>query len=1410
MTENKYTADYVIETAWEICNKIGGIHTVLAGKASHMVDKYIDNYILIGPDVWKETHTNPEFIENKNIYKKWREYADKKGLKIRIGRWNVPGEPIVILVDFSQYIILKDQILTEYWDEYKLDSISGHWDYIEPALFGYAAAKVIESFYEYHISAQEKVIAHFNEWSSGTGVLYIKKHLPQISTVFTSHGNIIAKELAKDNKHVAFAEEHFDTDTLSYHYNVRSKYSLEKLSITNTDIFTTVSEISKMDASILYKKNECVVTPNGFDVSFSKISNHFDNTRVNSRKLLINTARAITKQKIDDDCLMVLTSGTHQIKSKGFDLFVESLAQYNNSSETKQLLAYIAVPANVVSARDDLDLQNINENQPSIEDYLTHWIFDYSDNTIISLLKKVGLKNRPEDKVKVVFVPTYLDGKDGIFNISYYEFLAAFDLSVFASFYEPWGYTPAESAALGIPTITTNRSGFGLWMKDFVDANTKSINIIERTPNSYKNDVDKIYKILIDFASMSKSEYKKLSEEAKELSLKVTWSEVIAQYSLAYNQAIEKSILRFESYKHKVSIYKPSKVELKKVDTEWRKILIKMNLPESLSALNELSKNYWWSWNYDAIDLFESIDSYVWRTCQQNPIAMLEMLSFERYQELENDTDFLQRLNAVYSKFKAYMKEKENQSDEQVAYFSMEFGIHDSLKIYSGGLGILAGDYLKEASDSNRNIIGIGLLYRYGYFKQELNNHGEQINNYIPQKFSQLPLIPVRDKDGNWHKISIAFPGRTLYAKVWRVDVGRIPLFLLDTDFEDNNEIDRTITHNLYGGDWENRLKQEMLLGVGGIRMINQLGIKPKIYHCNEGHAAFIGLERLKNLIQNNNIPYEQATEIVRSSSLFTTHTPVPAGHDYFTEDLLRVYMSHYPQRMNITWETLMNLGKMHENNPDEKFSMSILATKLSQEVNGVSKIHGRVSREMFADLFKGYFPEELHIGFVTNGVHYPTWAHKKCQQLHHKVFGADFLKNQTEAILWEKINQVSDHEIWNLRKEMKSELINYVKVRLAADMTRRQENPRLIFNTLNALNENTFTIGFARRFATYKRARLLFSNLDKLSELVNNPERPIQLIYAGKAHPADKAGQDLIKSIIEISRMDRFMGKVIFIENYDMPLAQKLISGCDLWLNTPTRPMEASGTSGEKAVMNGVLNFSVLDGWWAEGYTPGGGWALREEKTYQNQDFQDLLDSETIYDKLKEEIVPIYYQMNDDNIPDLWVQHIKKNWTHIAPHFTMKRQVDDYYDRFYSILFDRTDEISENKYELAHNISKWKSKVINAWEQIDVVDIETPISEQKPLMLGEIFTTRIKLNIANLTPEDVGVEIIFAQKINDRIEKIHKKFELVQIDYSDGILTLEAKIPAINVGVYDYIFRLYPKNEKLPHRQDFDLVKWF
>jgi alpha-glucan phosphorylase-like protein len=591
--------------------------------------------------------------------------------------------------------------------------------------------------------------------------------------------------------------------------------------------------------------------------------------------------------------------------------------------------------------------------------------------------------------------------------------------------------------------------------------------------------------------------------------------------------------------------------------------------------------------------------------------------------------------------------------------------------------------------------------------------------------------------------------------------------------------------------------------------MLDMIGLKPELYHSNEGHSAFIGLERLRKLIQNEKLTFPQAVEVVRSSTLFTTHTPVPAGHDTFPEDLLRRYVSHIPDHLNLKWEQFMNLGRMIDNDVNEKFSMSVLAAKLSQEINGVSKIHGKVTREMMRDLYPGFYPDELHIGYVTNGVHLPTWTAKSWLQLYSKEFGDGFFEDQSNPQYWKKIHQVDDEVIWKTRMKQKTQMTEHLMQHLIADMTRRHENPKLIFKMRELSNPKALTIGFARRFATYKRAHLLFSNLDRLSRIVNNKTHPVQFMFAGKAHPHDKAGQDLIKRIYEISHMPDFIGKIFFFENYDMQLAKYLIRGVDIWLNTPTRPLEASGTSGEKAVMNGIVNFSVLDGWWAEGYRPNAGWALQEESTYDNHQFQDELDAETIYSILEEEIVPIYYDVNSKGISAKWVSYIKNTISEIAPHFTMKRQLDDYIRQYYAPLFKRSRIMTGKNYEMARHIASWKRKVLRGWDSIEVIAMKTPDSNQKPLSLGESFKAEIILDLNELSGTDIGIEVLFGRKINDEVNAPDFLEEMTIIRSEKNIVVFGCDITINRAGVYDFVFRVFPKSPLLPHRQDFNLVKW-
>ena len=670
----------------------------------------------------------------------------------------------------------------------------------------------------------------------------------------------------------------------------------------------------------------------------------------------------------------------------------------------------------------------------------------------------------------------------------------------------------------------------------------------------------------------------------------------------------------------------------------WKQVDVKSRIPKELDKLEELARNMWWAWNHDARVLFRSLDEDLFDEVGQNPVLLLERLSYEKMEELSKDSSVVRKMNDVYAAFREYMDVEPDKTRPSVAYFCMEYGLNHVLKIYSGGLGVLAGDYLKEASDSNVDMCAVGFLYRYGYFTQTLSMDGQQIANYEAQNFGSLPIERQLDADGNPMIVEVPYLNYKVYASVWRVNVGRIKLYLLDTDNNMNSEFDRPITHALYGGDWENRLKQEILLGIGGVLTLKKLGIHKDIYHCNEGHAALCNIQRLLDYVQEG-LSFNQALELVRASSLYTVHTPVPAGHDYFDEGLFSKYMSGYASVLGISWDELIGMGRQNPDDHSERFCMSTFACNTCQEVNGVSWLHGKVSQQMFANIWKGYFPEESHVGYVTNGVHFPTWASTSWQRLYRKHFDKDFMKDQSNESIWEAIFDVSDEEIWKTRMELKTKLIHYIREKFRDSWLKNQGDPSRVISLMDKINPNALLIGFGRRFATYKRAHLLFTDLDRLAKIVNNPHYPVQFLYTGKAHPADGAGQGLIKKIYEISQRPEFLGKIIFLENYDMQLARRLVSGVDIWMNTPTRPLEASGTSGEKALMNGVLNLSVLDGWWLEGYREGAGWALTEKRTYDNQAYQDQLDAATIYSLLENEILPLYYARNSKGYSAGWVK---------------------------------------------------------------------------------------------------------------------------------------------------------------------------
>ena len=1413
MTEIKEkTSAYLFEVSWEVCNKVGGIHTVLATKALSLEREFKSNHILIGPDVWRSKEPNPEFTEDNTLFKSWRGQLAQQGLNVKIGRWNVPGNPVALLVDFSPFIGEKNKILTTLWEKYRVDSLSGQWDYIEPVLFGYAAGKVIESFVRFDVPPRQQVIAQFHEWMTGSGLLYLRDKMPRVACVFTTHATVLGRCIAGNDLPLYDHMRQYNSDEVAHRFNVISKQSLESKAAMQADSFTTVSEITAIECEHFLGKKVDMITPNGFSNAIVPEGGSFPEKRQRGRELLLKAARILTGKAVPDDAFIVGISGRYEFRNKGIDVFIEALGRLNRDTENnRDILAFVLVPAGHKGANKELArrMQAKEISGEGLGSCLTHDLSDPKNDPILKAFDAQRLNNREGDRVKVVFCPCYLNGDDGIFNIPYYDLLIGMHLTVFPSYYEPWGYTPLESLAFKVPTITTSLAGFGVWVETHYAKGHPGIEVVKRNDGNKNDVVAAITSRMKEMAALRESDFNKVRENAGEIAKIALWDNLLSYYNDAYRKALQKASERMNDMK--MEDYEPwMYIEQKEGVSEpnWSSMIIHRSIPENLRPLEEMANNLWWSWHEDAAELFRRVDPEQWEKVKGNPIELLDRISLVQYKELEENADFMDRMRAVYAKFTRYMEGKKSMSSPSVAYFSMEFGLHSSLKIYSGGLGILAGDFLKEASDRQTKITGVGLLYRYGYFTQKFSAVGNQEAEYDAQDFSKLPISPVRDENGTWLTVSLAFPGRNVYAHIWQVNVGRVELYLLDTDFEDNREEDRRITHYLYGGDWENRLKQELLLGCGGIQALRKMGIHADVYHCNEGHAAFTGVERLCEYVENEYLTFSEAMEVVRASSLFTTHTPVPAGHDMFSEDMIRKYLSYYPDRLKITWKQFMALGRSNSNNSNEKFSMSYLAANLSQETNGVSWLHAKVSRQIFKDLWPGYLPEELHISYVTNGVHYPTWTAPEWKAIESTVFGDRFSSSHYDKSCFEGIYKVPDLIIANVRKSLRERLICHVKKCLMQEKNTAYFSPKQLIQIQETLRDDILTIGFARRFATYKRAYLLFTNLDRLNSIVNNPEHPVQFIFAGKAHPADKAGQDLIQHIVEISKYPQFLGKILFLPNYDMDLARYMVQGVDVWMNTPTRPQEASGTSGEKAAMNGVMHFSVLDGWWVEGYKEGAGWALPMKQTYEDSKYQDELDAELIYNIIESEIVPAFYDRDAEGISKKWVAYIKNTIAQVASNFTSNRMLVDYENKFYVPMAKRSELLQADHYAQTTCLTDWKAKVTREWGNIQVVSMEIPNNQKEILSLGMPYKARVELDLGELSIDDIGVELVVTQKNNEQMELfgIH---EFTPVSFKDGKALYTLEVVPEKTGVFMTDLRIFPKNPLLPHRQDFEYVKW-
>ena len=850
----------------------------------------------------------------------------------------------------------------------------------------------------------------------------------------------------------------------------------------------------------------------------------------------------------------------------------------------------------------------------------------------------------------------------------------------------------------------------------------------------------------------------------------------------------------------------------------FNKITVNPQLPKRVGELLDIANNLWWSWNSEFLRLFKEIDSDLWETVGKNPVKFLKLVSQDKLEDIAKDEEFLAKYDEVVNHFNSYMQTKEtwfsknypNNANDLIAYFSAEYGIDEIIPIYSGGLGILSGDHLKSASDLGLPFVAVGLLYKNGYFNQKIDGYGTQKTEYTNIDLDNLPILPVKDENGEDLIIDVDFPDRKLYLKIWKIVVGRISLYLMDSDIDKNIAEDRVVTLRLYGGDQEMRIRQEIVLGMAGIKLLRRLGLKPSVYHMNEGHSAFLTLEVIKDVMEEKQVSFEVAKSMCSAKTVFTTHTPVPAGNDIFPIELMDKYFSNFWPKLGISREDFLRLGMKNTQGLEQGFNMGMLALRIAGKKNGVSKLHGAVSRRLFSDVWPNIAPDESPIEYVTNGIHTCSWLAPSMKKLFNQYLKPYWQDNIQDDETWNDIKNIPNKELWDTHTDRKKKLCALVKNNITTRLKSSGYNYEEINEIVSKLNPNALTIGFARRFATYKRATLIFRDLERLTQLLNNPERPVQLIFAGKAHPADKEGQDLIKFIHEVSMKPQFKGKIFLLENYNIAMSRYLISGVDVWLNNPRRPMEASGTSGQKASVNGVINFSVLDGWWAEGYNQKNGWTIGDNTEYQSYEEQDIADSESLYNTLENKIIPLYYEnKKEDGVSDKWMEMFKNSIISTGGRYSTSRMVIDYTRDYYMELAN----LSKNHYQNLDEVidfTNWKKNLYASWKDIKITQNNN--LDNITIDAGNQIEVHCIVNLPeNIDCNSIRTEVYYGKILENGImEQIQTvPMNLIEQDDENRTYKYSAKIELKTGGNYGYTFRVMPQTNMMLDTANLDLIQW-
>ena len=1405
----------LFEVSWEVCNKVGGIYAVVSSKILEALAAFGENYFLLGPDLGN----NPDFEEtDEPCWQELRQETDRRNLSCRFGRWNIPGRPKVILVGYRDRYD-QSQLLFSLWNRYGVDSISGGWDYVEPVMFSTACGEVIEAACKaLHIPADGPALAHFHEWMCGGGLLYLKTNAPYVGTVFTTHATMLGRSMAGSGFDIYKQMHQINPKHEAGAYNITAKCSMETASAREADCFTTVSRITADEAGVFLGRTPDVLTLNGLDLRVIPDYSRDRSLAAASRQRLLEAAGRLLRRQLPEDTRIFLVSGRYEYHNKGIDVFLDALGMVNTALSQSQsnVLALCAV----MGGHSGVNADAVSGDPAKLPGQGGFWIsshhvYNQPNDPILNACQRLGLDNRPENHVQVIFDPAQLDGKDGFLNMRYEEVLAACDLGVFPSWYEPWGYTPQESAAHAVPTVTTDLSGFGMWVRSS-QRDKNGVTIICRRQTSYDETAASLRDVLLHYASLPEEQMQEHRHMVRHVAEGCSWEQFFPYYVQAYGLALDKARQRSSQPAGGSTTLTRVLAATMSTTPNLHSFTALTSLPPAIGRLRELAHNLWWSWHPECHYLFSALNEEEWEHSNHNPIATLEKATRARLIIVAHEQSYLRLYNQTMAAFDAYMAEAPQSfgpltPQQPLAYFSTEYGLSECLPIYSGGLGVLSGDHLKSASDLNIPLVAVGLLYKNGYFRQIIDKNGDQTPVYPENDFATLPIEQVKDQDGKPREIYLQMPGRRLHVQIWLVRVGRINLYLLDTNLPSNTAEDRKITARLYEADRDIRLRQEILLGRGGVSMLRALDIRPAAYHMNEGHSAFLIFERIRLLMQENGLSFEEAGEVVRGSTLFTTHTPVDAGNERFSLESMEAYFKPYIQTVGISWQTLVNMGRF-EGSERNVFEMTVLALKYSMKANGVSALHGVVSRHMWQEGWQGVPVAEIPIFSVTNGIHVPSYAGPAMRPLLQKHLGEGWQELTPDDPKWTRIADIPDADLWTARQTQKKHLLEAIRSSLP-EFFKKFAIPYEKQQEMTArLTPETLVIGFARRFAPYKRATLLFADVDRLARILEKSGQPVIFVFAGKAHPADGQGIGLIRELFQHMLSPRFFGKIFFIEDYSLAVSRLMVQGCDVWLNNPRRPYEACGTSGQKVAVNGGLNLSVADGWWCEGYNGTNGWTIGPlvAKGSLGPEQSDYDDAASLYSLLEDKVVPLYFERDADNRPHNWLLRVRKAMQTLIAQYSSHRMLRDYLSDYYIPAATSHQEIRSNHYALARHLTHWKQDVNVRFGSVQMDTIRIEGIKEDSLLDGQSLHVAVTVHPGSMKLDELLVQLVAGPGDGSTFTETPDVVEMQpESEGVDGTMTFVCTYTPSRSGIHVYGVRVMPCTEGLSSPLETRLVLW-